>query len=73
MDGGGRISSGMKSRATQEQLPSLHAVNEHFYGKFNDAKASEIIFQSFPRFFVNFDSPVNCSLSTVLEKPVRKA
>jgi hypothetical protein len=35
-------------RATQEQLPSLHVVNEHFFGKFNDARASEIIFQSFP-------------------------
>jgi hypothetical protein len=35
-------------RATQEQLPSLHVVNEHFFGKFNDARASEVIFQSFP-------------------------
>jgi hypothetical protein len=32
MDAGGR--------ATQEQLPSLHVVNEHFFGKFNDARAS---------------------------------
>ncbi|RZA05871.1 MAG: hypothetical protein EOO68_05945 [Moraxellaceae bacterium] len=36
-------------RATQEQLPSLHAVNEHFFGKFNDASASKIIFQRFLR------------------------
>jgi hypothetical protein len=41
MDAGGR--------ATQEQLPSLHVVNEHFFGKFNDARASEVIFQSFPK------------------------
>jgi hypothetical protein len=41
MDAGGR--------ATQEQLPSLHVVNEHFFGKFNDAGASEVIFQSFLR------------------------
>jgi hypothetical protein len=34
----------------QEQLPSLHVVNEHFFGKFNDARASEVIFQSFPKF-----------------------
>jgi hypothetical protein len=34
-------------RATQEQLPSLHVVNEHFFGKFNDARVSEVIFQSF--------------------------
>jgi hypothetical protein len=27
---------------------SLHVVNEHFFGKFNDARASEVIFQSFP-------------------------
>jgi hypothetical protein len=40
MDAGGR--------ATQEQLPSLHVVNEHFFGKFNDARASEAIFQNFP-------------------------
>ena len=33
----------------QEQLPSLHAVNEHFFGKFNDARASKVIFQRFPR------------------------
>ena len=32
----------------QEQLPSLHAVNEHFFGKFNDARASKVIFQRFP-------------------------
>ena len=31
----------------QEQLPSLHAVNEHFFGKFNDARASKVIFQRF--------------------------
>ncbi|HMW50317.1 MAG TPA: hypothetical protein PKC70_18625, partial [Cellvibrionaceae bacterium] len=36
-------------RAMQEQLPSLHAVNEHFFAKFNDARASELIFQRFPR------------------------
>jgi hypothetical protein len=41
MDAGGR--------ATQEQLPSLHVVNEYFFGKFNDTRASEVIFQSFPR------------------------
>jgi hypothetical protein len=38
---------GCGGRATQEQLPSLHVVNEHFFGKFNDARASEVIFQSF--------------------------
>jgi hypothetical protein len=30
---------------------SLHVVNENFFVKFNDARASEIIFQSFPRKF----------------------
>ena len=29
----------------QEQLPSLHAVNEHFFAKFNAARASKVIFQ----------------------------
>ncbi|RYZ78173.1 MAG: hypothetical protein EOO68_40765 [Moraxellaceae bacterium] len=46
MDAGGR--------ATQEQLPSLHVVNEHFFGKFNDARASEVIFQSFRNYFLEF-------------------
>jgi hypothetical protein len=46
MDAGGR--------ATQEQLPSLHVVNEHFFGKFNDARASEVIFQSFHNYFLEF-------------------
>ena len=31
----------------QEQLPSLHAVNEHFFAEFNMARASEVIFQRF--------------------------
>ncbi|HMW48808.1 MAG TPA: hypothetical protein PKC70_10965, partial [Cellvibrionaceae bacterium] len=34
----------------QEQLPSLHAVNEHFFGKFNDARASKVIFLRFLTF-----------------------
>ena len=46
MDAGGR--------ATQEQLPSLHKVNEHFLrgtpsSKFNDARASKVVFQRFLR------------------------
>jgi hypothetical protein len=49
MDAGGR--------ATQEQLPSLHVVNEHFFGKFNDARASEVIFQSFPS--------ISCTTTTI--------
>ena len=28
---------------------SLHVVNEHFFGKFNDARASKVIFQRFRR------------------------
>ena len=29
----------------QEQLPSLHAVNEDFFAKFNAARASKVVFQ----------------------------
>ena len=39
-----------RGRAMQEQLPSLHTVNEHFFGKFNDARASKVIFQRFLNF-----------------------
>ena len=39
MDAGGR--------AMQEQLPSLPVVNEHLFGKFNDARASTVLFQRF--------------------------
>ncbi len=39
----------------QEQLPSLHAANEHFGGgalpKFNTARTSKVIFQRFPNAF----------------------
>ncbi|HRH77464.1 MAG TPA: hypothetical protein PK129_08985, partial [Cellvibrionaceae bacterium] len=37
MDAGGR--------ATQEQLPSLHGVNEDFFAKFNAARPSKVVFQ----------------------------
>ena len=37
-----------RGRAMQEQLPSLPAVIEHFFAKFNDARASEVIFQRLP-------------------------
>ena len=33
----------------QEQLPSLHAVNEDFFAKFNAARASKVVFQQAAR------------------------
>ena len=37
MDAGGR--------ATQEQLPSSHGVNEDFFANFNAARPSKVVFQ----------------------------
>jgi hypothetical protein len=37
------------ARRIYQKKRSLHAVNEHFFGKFNDASASKVIFQRFPR------------------------
>jgi hypothetical protein len=39
------------ARQIFQKKRSLHVVNEHFFGKFNDARASEVIFQSFPNYF----------------------
>jgi hypothetical protein len=35
------------ARQIFQKKRSLHVVNEHFFGKFNDARASKVIFQSF--------------------------
>ena len=42
MDLGGRATQDAKA---EEQLPSLHAVNEDFFAKFNAARASKVVFQ----------------------------
>jgi hypothetical protein len=49
------------ARQIFQKKRSLHLVNEHFFGKFNDARASEVIFQSFPR--------VLCDLLDVISLP----
>jgi hypothetical protein len=36
-------------RAMQEQLPSLHKVNEHFEAIFNNATATQVNNQRFPK------------------------
>ena len=38
------------ARRICQKKRSLHAVNEYFFGKFNDTRASKVIFQRFPRF-----------------------
>ena len=40
------------ARRIWQKKRSLHAVNEHFFAKFNAARASKVIFQRFPRLFV---------------------
>ncbi|HNG59097.1 MAG TPA: hypothetical protein PKZ52_04675 [Cellvibrionaceae bacterium] len=37
------------ARRICQKKRSLHTVNEHFFGKFNDARASKVIFQRFPK------------------------
>jgi hypothetical protein len=37
------------ARQIFQKKRSLHVVNEHFFGKFNDAGVSEVVFQSFPK------------------------
>ena len=51
-------------RATQERLPSLHVVNEHFEGVFNDATTTQVINQRFLKFTVE-----NCEMTTVFNHP----
>jgi|GEM_PF-2995674 len=45
--------SGLRRNPSRETMASLHKVNEHFFAKFNDTRASRVIFLSFlssPRF-----------------------
>ncbi|HMU66812.1 MAG TPA: hypothetical protein PKE57_06695, partial [Cellvibrionaceae bacterium] len=43
------------ARRICQKKRSLHVVDEHFFGKFNTARASKVIFQRFPKNFAHLD------------------